>query len=59
MMATVGFHRLNLIQIGRNDEGKRKYLNLVVPQEDLDKVLQCVLHALGMALDRTPPERDI
>ncbi len=34
MLATVGFHRLNLIQIGRDQYGKRRYLDLTIPTAD-------------------------
>jgi mRNA interferase MazF len=48
MLATVGFHRLNLIGIGRDQYGKRKYLTLAISRDDLENIRQCVLHALGM-----------
>jgi mRNA interferase MazF len=49
MMATIGFHRLQLIGIGRDQYGKRKYLNLVVPKQDLETAQRCILAALGLA----------
>jgi len=48
MLATVGFHRLDLIRTGRDQYGKRKYLNVIVPQDDLERIRVCVLHALGI-----------
>jgi mRNA interferase MazF len=48
MLATVGFHRLNLIGIGRDQCGKRKYLNMTITQDSLKAVQYCVLRALGL-----------
>lgn len=49
MLATVGFYRLDLIRTHRDQEGKRKYLNLQVKDEDLTNIYQCMLHALGLS----------
>ena len=49
MIATVGFHRLHLIGIGRDQEGKRKYLTKTISNEDLTNIRACVLRALGMS----------
>jgi uncharacterized protein YifN (PemK superfamily) len=59
MMATVGFHRLDPIGIGRDQYGKRKYLTLIISQHDLETVQRCVLAALGLILDRLTQEADI
>lgn len=48
MLATVAFHRLELISLGRDQEGKRKYLNFQVKEEVLASIRQCVLYALGI-----------
>jgi len=48
MLSTVGFHRLDLIRTGRDQYGKRKYLNVIVPQDDLERIRTCVLQALGI-----------
>ncbi|MDI3307691.1 MAG: type II toxin-antitoxin system PemK/MazF family toxin [Acetobacteraceae bacterium] len=48
MMATVGFQRLDLFRTGRDQYGKRKYLQLKLPAEDLTRVRNAVLHALGL-----------
>lgn len=48
MMATVAFHRLHLIGIGKDHEGKRKYLTSIIPCDDLRNIRICLLHALGM-----------
>ena len=48
MVATVGYHRLDLIRIGWDQEGKRKYLKTGVSDDDLRAIRECVLHALGL-----------
>ena len=48
MLATVGFQRLELISLGRDQEGKRKYLIIQVKNEALVAIRQCILHALGV-----------
>ena len=49
MIATVGFHRLNLIRLDRDDDTKvRRYrMNLLAPDQ-MRAVRACVLHALGL-----------
>lgn len=49
MLATVGFQRLNLIRIGKDQEGKRKYLTSKIPVVDLRNIRVCILNALGMS----------
>lgn len=48
MLATVGFHRLDLIKLGKDQYGKRKYLNKTIPKGELTKIRNCVLHALSL-----------
>lgn len=48
MLATVGFHRLNLLRTGRDFEGKRRYITVKLNQEDMEKIYSCVLHAVGL-----------
>jgi hypothetical protein len=48
MLATVGFHRLELIRAGKDHEGKRKYLKRRLNPDDLRKVYCAVLNGLGM-----------
>ena len=48
MLATVGLKRLDLFRTGRDQDGKRKYLQPRLPAEDLRRVRACVLAALGM-----------
>ena len=51
MINTVAFHRLHLIGIGRDSEGKRKYLTKIIPDEDLQNIKTAISHALGIKLD--------
>ena len=48
MLATVSFARLNLPHI-KDDKGKRIYLTRTLPDNDLHKVRECVLHALAFS----------
>jgi uncharacterized protein YifN (PemK superfamily) len=50
MISTVGFHRLHLIGIGKDHEGKRNYLTSRIPDLDLINIKKCVLNALGMTI---------
>lgn len=47
MIATVGHGRLELIGIGRDQYGKRKHLNLVIPNDDLTRIRACILRGLS------------
>ena len=49
MIATIAFKRLHLIGIGRDQEGKRKYLNKAIPIDDLNNIRKCVLNSLGLS----------
>ena len=51
MLATVGFHRLNLIRTGRDQYGKRRYLTVGLGDDDLQRVQVCIRHALGLHKD--------
>ncbi|MBN9511345.1 MAG: type II toxin-antitoxin system PemK/MazF family toxin [Alphaproteobacteria bacterium] len=49
MIAAVGFHRLDLIRIGRDDATKaRRYRMNLLSKEQLRMVRACVLHSLGL-----------
>lgn len=48
MIAAVGFHRLNLIRLGRDEHNKRAYHATAISEEQLTQVRKCVLHGLGM-----------
>ena len=49
MFATVGFHRLSLIGLGKTRDGRRRYLQTSVQIEDLAAIQRCVLHALDLS----------
>ena len=49
MMATVSYSRLDLIRDGRNETtGKRKYLQLFIGDENLNKIRTSLLCSLGL-----------
>ncbi|MEM7177468.1 MAG: type II toxin-antitoxin system PemK/MazF family toxin [Pseudomonadota bacterium] len=49
MVNAVGFHRVDLLAIGKGPNGKRRYQTKVLPKADFTKVRQCVLHGLGLS----------
>jgi mRNA interferase MazF len=54
MLATVGFDRLDLFRTERDQTGRRRYLHPKLSVEDLDRIRQGLLAALGMAAWRPP-----
>lgn len=50
MVNAVGFHRLDLIRLGKDRTGKRIYLYGPLSDENIKKIRQCVLRAFGMAV---------
>lgn len=49
MIAAVGFHRLDLIRIGReNDTQRRRYRMNTLSDDQLRAVRTCVLHGIGL-----------
>lgn len=54
LVATVGFHRLDLFRTGRDPAGRRKYLQLRLAPADFDRVKAGVLFGLGMGALTTP-----
>jgi mRNA interferase MazF len=48
MFSTVGFERLHKIGIGRDQYNKRKYLDLIITDNDLKMIQRCILHALHL-----------
>lgn len=53
MIATVSLERLDLFRTGRDQHGKRKYLNgLRVSEEQFASIKAAIGHALGLALDK-------
>ena len=49
MINAVGFHRLDLIRLGKDVSGRRLYLYEPQSAENLKIIRQCVLRALGLA----------
>ncbi len=49
MIYTVGFHRLDLVLLGRrNLRGKREYFKNRLGREQMKKIYECVLHGLNL-----------
>jgi len=50
LLYTVGFHRLNLIQLGKRDPntGKRIYYKNRLGRERMKEIYTCVLHGLNL-----------
>lgn len=48
MVCAVGFHRLDLVRMGKDEKGKRQYRWQTLPTEDLRAVRACVLSSLGL-----------
>jgi uncharacterized protein YifN (PemK superfamily) len=51
MLNTVGFHRLSPLFLGKDHEGKRRYIFPKLSAEDMAAVETCVLAGLGISLD--------
>lgn len=50
MVNAVGFHRLNLVRMGKDRTGKRIYLYDAISDCNIKKIRQCVLRAIGLSL---------
>ena len=50
MIYTVGFHRLNLIRLGKRNPqtGKRLYFTQRLGRDQMNEVYKCMLHGLGL-----------
>ena len=49
MLATLAHHRMNLPGTGRDPiSGKRKYLKIVLPDDQMERIRAAILHALGL-----------
>ena len=49
MVTSVGFHRVELLRLGKRRNGKRKYL-LTPLEDDTFRIIQrCALHGLGLS----------
>lgn len=51
MIYTIGFHRLDLIRLGKREPrtGKRLYFTQRLEREQMKQVYSCVLHGLSLA----------
>lgn len=49
MVNAVGFHRVDLLRLGKDDTGKRVYQMSVLPDDMMNVVRKCVLHGLGLS----------
>ena len=48
MLYAAGFHRCDLLRLGKDEGGKRIYQTEALPAEDLARIQLCVLHGLSM-----------
>lgn len=48
MVNAVGFHRLDLIRVGKDSRGKRRYRYDTLTSEQMRQVRACVLKGLGL-----------
>jgi mRNA interferase MazF len=48
LVNAVGFHRVDLLAMGKDLNGKRIFQTAVLPAVLLQRVQQCVLHSLGL-----------
>ena len=49
MVYTIGFHRLDLIRLGKfGGNGKREYFKNRLSRDQMQKIYQCVLHGLNL-----------
>lgn len=49
MIYSVGFHRVDLLRLGKDRSGKRIYQTRVLGDDDFQSVRRCVLHGLGLS----------
>tara|TARA_R110000868_G_scaffold104337_2_gene287356 strand:- start:343 stop:771 length:429 start_codon:yes stop_codon:yes gene_type:complete len=50
MVNAVGFHRLDLLRLGKQPDGKRIYLLEPLSAENLKVIRTCVLRAVGLSI---------
>lgn len=48
MIATVSLERLDRINLGKDESGKRIYATHIVTSENFEAIAKCVLTALGI-----------
>lgn len=49
MVNAVGFHRVDLLRLGKDKSGKRVYQMRTLPDELFRTVRQCALHGMGLS----------
>jgi mRNA interferase MazF len=49
MIYSIGFHRLDLIRLGKSTQGKRIYRMDTISEEQMKQVKCCVLNGLGLS----------
>lgn len=50
MVYSMGFHRLDLIRLGKDRQGKRIYRFDTLPEDQMKLVRSCVLRGLGLSV---------
>jgi len=49
MVCTVGWHRVDLLSLGKSRQGKRIYQTQAIDPQDFAKIQRCVLHGMGFS----------
>ena len=49
MVTTVGWHRVDLLALGKDKTGKRIYQRQAIDDEDFTRIKRCVLHGMGLS----------
>jgi hypothetical protein len=49
MVNVVGFHRLDLVRLGKDQDGRRQYLLEPLSDDIIRKIRACMLRALGLS----------
>jgi uncharacterized protein YifN (PemK superfamily) len=49
MVNVVGFHRLDLVRLGKDQNGQRQYLLEPLSADNIKKIRACMLSALGLS----------
>lgn len=48
MICAIGFHRIDLLRLGKDNHGKRRYQLTPLPHTHLTNINKCVLNGLGL-----------
>ncbi|MBZ0128516.1 MAG: type II toxin-antitoxin system PemK/MazF family toxin [Rhodobacteraceae bacterium] len=49
MVYAAGFHRVDLLRLGKDGKGQRIYQISTLPEDTLAQIQKCVLHGLGLS----------